>query len=64
MDPRIDKFETYLDEAGEHRWRLTAPNGENRNSSDEGFKNLEDCESNAKLTGENLYKIFHPETII
>ena len=58
------KLENYKDADGEWRWKLTASNGKVRDSSSEGFKNYADCESNAKLTGENLYKIFHPEANI
>ena len=59
-----DKLEFYVDASGEHRWRLIAANGKIRAAASEGFKNEADCESNAKKTGENLYKIFNSETII
>ena len=35
-------FETYKDEAGEHRWRLKAKNGQKIAVSGEGYKNRSD----------------------
>lgn len=35
-------FETYIDEAKEHRWRLKAKNGEKIGVSGEGYKNRSD----------------------
>jgi len=35
-------FETYVDEADEHRWRLKAKNGQKIAVSGEGYKNYGD----------------------
>jgi len=42
-----DKLEFYMDEAKEHRWRLTAKNGEIVGASSEGYKNKKECWENA-----------------
>lgn len=42
-----DSWEFYSS-AGEHWWRRTAPNGEIVGKSSEGYKNLSDCEANAR----------------
>ena len=37
------KFELYKDNAGEHRWRFMAPNGNIMAVSSEGYSNKIDC---------------------
>lgn len=38
-----DKFHLYIDEAGEHRWRRVAPNGEVVADSGEGYEHKADA---------------------
>jgi uncharacterized protein YegP (UPF0339 family) len=45
------KFEIYEDAVGEHRWRVTAGNGEIIGASTEGYVNVEDCVRNALMLG-------------
>lgn len=35
--PRPDNVDFYRDEAGEHRWRITAPNGNRIAAATEGY---------------------------
>ncbi len=37
------RFETYVDSAGQHRWRLLAKNQKVIADSSEGYDNLSDC---------------------
>ncbi len=46
-----DKWEFYKDNAGEFRWRRTAPNGQIVGASTEGYKKKADCLENAKRNG-------------
>lgn len=46
-----DKWEFYEDAKGEHRWKRTASNGEPVGRSTEGYKQLANCQSNAKRQG-------------
>ena len=46
-----DKWEFYVDTAGEHRWRRTASNGRIVGASTEGYKNKADCIANARRHG-------------
>lgn len=46
-----DKWEFYLDKAGEHRWRREASNGEIVGAASEGYKSKGDCEANARRHG-------------
>ena len=48
-----DKWEIYIDNAGEWRWRRTATNGNIVGASTEGYVNRSDCESNARRNGWN-----------
>lgn len=41
------RFEIYEDAAGEHRWRVTARNGEIIGASSEGYVDRDDCARNA-----------------
>ncbi len=41
------KFEFYEDKAGEHRWRVTAKNGEIIGASSEGFHSKAEADRNA-----------------
>ena len=47
--PPKPSIEVYLDAAGEHRWRLTAANGEIIGASSEGFKARASAVHNARL---------------
>jgi uncharacterized protein YegP (UPF0339 family) len=52
-----DKIQSYKDEAGEWRWKRTAPNNEEVGASTEGYINLSDCMANATRIngmGENV----------
>ena len=44
-------WEIYKDKAGEWRWRRTASSGEVDGASHEGYKNKQDCISNAQSNG-------------
>lgn len=46
-----DKWEFKKDPKGDWRWTRTASNGKIVGSSTEGYKNREDCVSNAKRNG-------------
>ena len=46
-----DTWEFYTDNAGEHRWKRTASNGEQVGRSTEGYKAKASCEANAKSMG-------------
>lgn len=50
-DKNGDKWEIYKDNAGEWRWRRTAPNGNIVGAAAEGYKNKSDCIANAKRNG-------------
>ena len=46
----MDKWDIYKDASGEWRWRRTT-NGQITGASTEGYKNREDCVTNAKKKG-------------
>jgi uncharacterized protein YegP (UPF0339 family) len=46
-----DKWKFYKDNKDEWRWQRTAANGQQVGASTEGYKNLADCESNARRHG-------------
>ena len=46
-----DSWEFYKDNAGEWRWRRTAPNGRIVAASSQGYKNRADCQENARRNG-------------
>lgn len=47
----VDRWEFYIDNAGEWRWRHIAANGKIVGASSEGFKSRESCVYNARLNG-------------
>lgn len=49
----MGRWDFYVDEAGEWRWRRFAANGEQVGASTEGYKNRADCEANAKREAAN-----------
>ena len=48
-----DKWKFYTDNAGEYRWRRTAPNGNIIGASTEGYTKKADCLANARRNGYN-----------
>lgn len=48
-----DKWETYKDKRGEHRWRRKASNGKIVGSSCEGYTQKSACEANAQRHGKD-----------
>jgi uncharacterized protein YegP (UPF0339 family) len=46
-----DKWEFYKDKTAEWRWRHWDGNGNEIGAATEGYKNLADCEQNAKRNG-------------
>ncbi|MCZ5120873.1 DUF1508 domain-containing protein, partial [Escherichia coli] len=51
-----DKWEFYLDNSKEWRWRRTASNGRIVGASSQGYVNKSDCIDNARRHG---YTAFH-----
>ncbi|MEQ1888339.1 MAG: hypothetical protein ABL951_04055 [Alphaproteobacteria bacterium] len=51
MNTDKDKFKFYKDEADEWRWQRFSPNGNEVGAATEGYKNMKDCEANAKRNG-------------
>lgn len=47
--PQKLPFELYIDNAGEHRWRITAGNGEPLGAASEGFASKAGARANAQL---------------
>ena len=45
-EPVVNKAEFYIDQAGEHRWRVTSGNGKIVAASTEGYINRADAEKN------------------
>lgn len=52
-DGHNDRWSFEKDSAGEWRWSRTGRNGETVGAAHEGYKNLADCESNARRHGWN-----------
>ena len=48
---RIDKWEFYVDDKEEWRWRRTATNGRIVGASSQGYNNKSDCIANARRNG-------------
>ena len=48
---RIDKWEFYVDDREEWRWRRTATNGRIVGASSQGYNNKSDCIANARRNG-------------
>ena len=46
-----DNWEFYETDSGEHRWRLTASNGQNVCSASEGYSSKDACIANAERHG-------------
>lgn len=46
-----DRWDFYLDNWGEWRWRRAAGNGKIVGASTQGYKNKEDCINNAQRNG-------------
>ena len=53
-----ERVEFYEDDAGEHRWRVFAANGESVAASSEGFYSQQGAINNAKLTAKLITRIF------
>lgn len=46
-----DKYEFYVDKAGQHRWRKISPNSQIIGAASEGFSSKQAAINNAKLNG-------------
>lgn len=53
LDAPRDRWEFRKDTTGDWRWTRTAPNGETVGAAHEGYRNLADCEANARRHGWN-----------
>lgn len=61
--PRGCRFELYEDAVGEHRWRMTAGNGEIIGASTEGYVAADDAVRNALQLGIALLTLHADERL-